>query len=387
MGSRAGRARFLLCLAAIVASVAVAACGSSDESASKSGDSGSSSTASSNTKPLKVALVYNAPITDQGWNAAWAVATREVESKFGNKVAITYKENVPDGPQSGNVMKQLIQDGNQVIVSTSFGYQQAALKLAGEHPDVKFLQVTALKRAKNLTGFDFYGAEGEYVAGMAAAAASKSDRIGMVGAYPIPSNLAYINAFALGAQKMNPKAKVQVVWTNDWVSTTKAQNAAQGLVNSGAGALASLTSGPGTAPVAKSSNTPWIGFEVDQRDSAAQQYVTGVELHWAPYLEQQIAQIQDGTWKTGYFFGGMKEGVVKPDNWGDAFQSLSSDQKAKIEDAVKQLQAGSLQVFQGPIKDQSGKVRVPEGKALTPQETIATDYLVSNIEGSIPKAG
>jgi basic membrane lipoprotein Med (substrate-binding protein (PBP1-ABC) superfamily) len=363
----------------LFAGAVVIGCG--DDSSDSGGGSDSGGDA------LKIAFVYNAPANDQGWNQAWDVAREEIVAKYGDKIEVTFKENVPDGPQSGLVMRQLVQDGNEVIVSTSFGYQEAALAVANEFPKVTFLQVTALKTAPNLSGFDYNGTEGFYVAGMASAAAAKSDTLGFVGAYPIPSNLAYLNSFALGARAINPNATVKVLWTNDWVDTTKAQNAAQALVNSGATALAHITSGPGPAPVAKSTNTVWTGFEVDQSARAPEQYVTGFELHWAAYLEREIDAIMDGSWKTGFFYAGMREGVVSADNWGPAFDTVSDDDRAKVEGAVEELKAGSLKIFEGPIKDQSGAIKVPAGKELTVAEIQATDYLVEGVAGRIPTGG
>lgn len=369
------------------ASSEAATSAAADTAASSSADTAASSAAESTGEPLKVALVYNAPVTDQGWNQAFDVARQKLEQTYGDKVAFTWKENVADGAQSGQVMKQLIDEGNTVIVSTSFGYQEEALKLADANPDVTFLQVTALKTAPNLSGFDFNGPEGYYIAGMAAAAAAKDSHLGFIGAFPIPSNLSDINAYTLGAQKIKPDATVSVVWTNDWVDLTKAQNAAQGLVNSGASALAYLTSGPGAAPVAKETNTPWIGFEVDQSARAPDQYVTGVLLDWAPYLQSQIDQIIAGTWQTGYAIGGVKEGVVGPDGWGAAFQAVPAETQQQIEDAVAGLKDGSVSVFAGPITDQNGKVRVADGEVADPAAIQATDYFVEGVDGTIPAAG
>ena len=373
--------------AAAAASSVASASSAAVESTAASSEAAASSAPASTTEPLKVALVYNAPVTDQGWNNAWDVARASLEQEYGDKVKFTWKENVPDGPQSGKVMKQLIDDGNNVIVSTSFGYQQEALKLAAANPKVTFLQVTALKTAENLAGFDFNGPDGYYIAGMAAAAAAKGDTLGFVGAFPIPSNLSDINAYALGAQKVNPKARVRVVWTNDWVDLTKAQNAAQGLVNSGAGALAHITSGPGTAPVAKNTNTPWIGFEVDQSSRAPDQYVTSILLNWAPYLKSQIDEILAGTWKTGYVVSGVKEGVVVPDQWGSVFNALPADKQQLVKDAVSGLKDGSVSVFAGPIKDQKGKVIVADGQVADPAAIAGTNYFVAGVDGTIPAAG
>ncbi|MEA2403123.1 MAG: basic rane protein [Thermoleophilaceae bacterium] len=372
----------------LVALVALAsACGTTSSSGgSDSASSGDSGGAKKDT--LKVGLVYVSATNDQGWSQAFDVARTQVEQSMGDKVKITFKQNVPDGPDAQRVMEQMVRDGNDVIISTSFGQGRGTKALAAKYPDTKFLLVEGgPNELKNLGTYDINAAEGFYIAGMAAAAVSKKDQLGVVGGFPIPPQLAVLNAFALGAQSINPKATVRMVWTNDWYSVSKAQSAASALISSGAGAVTHFTTGPAVGQVAERAGIPWISYEVNLEKFGPKHHLTSVIYNWGPYLESQFQQMLDGTWKSEFTFGGLSDDVVELAPFAGDYGAASDENKKKIEEAMQGMKDGSLKLFEGPVVDRDGKVRIPEGKHATPEDLYTTDYVVKGVLGSIPKAG
>jgi basic membrane lipoprotein Med (substrate-binding protein (PBP1-ABC) superfamily) len=371
--------RVALALAVAGALLAVTGCGTTSEGG------GSASSDTTEEKGLKVGLVYLSGTNDQGWSQAFDAARVQAQERLAGKVETTFKQNVPDGPEAQRVMEQLIRDGHNVIIGTSFGQQQGTIALAKKHPDVRFLQVEGgAETLPNLGTYDINAAQGFYVAGMAAAAASKRDVLGVVGGFPIPPQLAILNAYTLGAQRINPDAKVRVVWTSDWDSNPKAQSAARALVNNGVGALTHFTTGPAVGQVGERAGIPWISYEVNLEKFGPQNHLTSVVYNWAPYLTSQFEQMIAGDWKPEFTFGGIEEGVVELAPWGKPFDGLSAAQKQEIEQAAKELEDGTLKVLTGPVVDRDGKERIPEGRAATPQEIYSTDYVVKGVLGSIP---
>ncbi|MEA2330116.1 MAG: basic rane protein [Thermoleophilaceae bacterium] len=355
-------------------------------------DSGGSETASSGDNgkkdTLNVGLVYVSATNDQGWSQAFDIARTQVEESLGEKVNITFKQNVPDGPDAQRVMEQMVRDGNDVIIATSFGQGRGTKALAAKYPDTKFLLVEGgPTELENLATYDINAAEGFYVAGMAAAAVSKQDMLGVVGGFPIPPQLATLNAFALGAQSINPDATVRMVWTNDWYSVSKAQSAASALINAGAGAVTHFTTGPSVGQVAEREGIPWISYEVNLEEFGPKHHLTSVIYNWGPYLEDQFQKMIDGSWAPEFTFGGMEDHVVELGPFGAPYEGVSDADKQKIEEATKGLQEGSMEIFEGPVVDRSGKVRVEEGSTATPEELYTTDYVVKGVLGSLPKAG
>ena len=123
-----------------------------------------------------------------------------MQKQLGSKVKTTFKELVPEGPQTCQVIESLVRDGNKIIFSTSFGFQNCMVSEAKKHPDVKFEQATGTAQSKNLAEYFGAGEDGIYLSGMAAGAATKKGVIGYVVPFAIPEVIRHANAFALGAQ-------------------------------------------------------------------------------------------------------------------------------------------------------------------------------------------
>jgi len=123
-------------------------------------------------EPLKAAWVYVGPINDGGWTQAHNEGRLAVQEKFGDKIVTTYKENVPEGDQTAQVIDDLIADGNTVIFGTSFGFQDAFAAAAEKNPDICFEFATGFKSAANLSQFYGSAEDTDYLTGMAAGFAS-----------------------------------------------------------------------------------------------------------------------------------------------------------------------------------------------------------------------
>jgi len=163
---------------------------------------------------LKAAWMYVGPHNDNGWSQAHDKGRLYVQAQLGSKVETTYKELVPEGPQTTQVIESLIRDGNKIIFATSFGFQPAMVAAAKKYPDVKFEMATGTAQSANMAEYFGAGEDGIYLSGMAAGAATKKGVIGYVVPFPIPEMIRHANAFALGAQATHPGARIRLIWTN-----------------------------------------------------------------------------------------------------------------------------------------------------------------------------
>ena len=184
--------------------------------------------------PLKIGFVHVAPITDAGWVHQHELGRKAVEAALGDKVRTTAVENIAEGADAERVIRDLAAGGHKLIFTPSFGYMEPTLKVAKEFPDVKFESITGYKTAPNVAAANARYYEGRYLAGVAAARASKSGQAGYVAGFPIPEVLQGINAFALGMRSVNPKAQVRLIWLNSWFDPPREREAAMTLFNQGA---------------------------------------------------------------------------------------------------------------------------------------------------------
>src|SRR5206468_9326201 len=206
---------------------------------------------------IKAAWIYVGPHNDGGWSQAHDQGRLAVQKALGSSVETTYKENVPEGPQTCQVIESLVNDGNKIIFSTSFGFQNCMVSEAKKHPDVYFEQATGTATSKNLAEYFGAGEDAIYLSGMAAGAATKKGVIGYVVPFAIPEVIRHANAFALGARATHPGAKIRLIWTNDWVAPDKERKAAESLVAAGSDVLGQNVDTPATGQYAESKGIPW----------------------------------------------------------------------------------------------------------------------------------
>src|SRR5438552_3954208 len=137
------KAALALSLVTAIAAVGVAANGASASSGKR-------------TAAFKAAWIYVGPHNDGGWSQAHDAGRLYVQKMLGSKVQTTFKENVPEGPQTCQVIDSLVRDGNKIIFLTSFGFQTCAISEAKKYPDVKFEMATGTAQSKNMT--EYFGA-------------------------------------------------------------------------------------------------------------------------------------------------------------------------------------------------------------------------------------
>ncbi|SFB09641.1 nucleoside-binding protein [Cohnella sp. OV330] len=327
-------------------------------------------------KKLKVAFVYATPIGETGWNYEMDRGRLALEKELG--VETMAMDNVTES-DAGRVFEDLAQKYD-VIFGTTFGYMDAMNAAAEKHPNVKFLHATGYKTLPNLGVYAGREYQSNYLVGMAAGMVSKNGKLGYVGTFPIPEVISAINAFALGAQSVNPNAKVSVVWSNTWFDPTTEKQAAGSLLDTGVDVLAAYHDAP-TILQASAERGVWgSGKDSDMSKYAPDTYLTNFVWNWTPYFVEAVRAIQEGTWQAGSYYGGMKDGVTDIAPLG---KNVPQDVKDAVEAKKQEILAGTFDVFAGPIKDQAGTERAAQGKALTDEEILAMNWFVQGITSKI----
>jgi basic membrane protein A len=335
------------------------------------------------TAPIKAAWIYVGPTTDGGWTTAHDNGRKYVQKMLGSKVQTTYKENIPPGPKLEQTVASLVRDGNKIIFATSFGMVDK--KLAAKYPNVYFEQATGTDLSKNLAEYFGAGEDSIYLSGMAAGAATKNGKIGYIAPFPIPEVIRHANAFALGAQAVNPNAKVKLIWTNSWFSPDKEKKAAESLVGSwGADVLGQNVDSPAAGQYAKTKGIPWVGYDNNASKYAGQSWLTAAVYNWGPYYLSRVKAAMDGTWKSSFYYGSIKDGFTDIAPYGP---SVTAKTKAMVASKKAAIVSGKFNVFAGPLYDQSGALKVPKGTTLKVlPDLYAMNWLVKGIEGSVPKS-
>ncbi|MDA8717211.1 BMP family ABC transporter substrate-binding protein [Alphaproteobacteria bacterium] len=346
-------------------------------------------TAANAADKVKVGFVYLTTPGDHGWTYAHEVARQDVEKHFGNKVETTFVENVPEGPDSARVIRELAKQGNDIIFTTSFGYMDHTIKVAKEFPNVKFEHITGYKRSPNVATGNIRFYEGRYVQGVVAGLMTKSNKIGYLASFPIPEVIQGINAFGIGLRSVNPKAEVSVIWVNSWYDPVKEADAAKVHIAEGADILAQHTDSPAMLQTAQKAGVHGFGQSSDMKAFAPKAQLFSSVNNWGPYYISKIQQMMDGKWSTGdgpdHWAGNTWVGMADDYLVLSPFENMPADVAKAAAQAAADIKSGKNKIFTGPIKDNAGKLRVPDGKTLNDGELFQTlDYYVDGISGKIP---
>ena len=223
---------------------------------------------------FKVAFVHNGSVNDGAWTQAHADGRIALEEAL-PEVETAYQENVPDNPvDAERVIRGFAQQGYQTIFTTTLGFMDPTINAAKDFPETVFVNISGDKTAPNVgTGMGRIE-EPRHVAGMIAGKMTTSNLIGYVAAFPTFSVIRGIDAFTLGARKVNPGATVRVVWTNTWFDAQKERAAAEVLLDAGADVIAQHQDTPAAQQVAEERGKYGIGHARDMSPFAPQATLT-----------------------------------------------------------------------------------------------------------------
>lgn len=332
--------------------------------------------------PLKVAFVQVAPLTEAGWVRQHEEGRKALQAALGAQVQTRSVENVPEGPDAERVIRDLAQQGYGLIFTPSFGYMEPTLKVAREFPRVKFESITGYKTAPNVAAANARYYEGRYLAGIAAGRMSRTHVAGYVAGFPIPEVLQGINAFALGMRSVDPQAQVRVVWLNAWFDPPRERDAAMAVFDQGADVVAFHTASTAVMTAAQERGKLAIAYHSDMRFAAPDAQVLAVTHHWGEYDTRRAREVLAGTWKPANTWGGVREGMVRVEHFGPKVPAAVRDEVLARQ---KDIAAGKLQPFAGPIADNEGHAVLPAGAALSDAQILAMDYLVAGVVGKIAR--
>lgn len=338
-------------------------------------------TTSAMAEPTKVGFVYVGPIGDHGWSYRHDIGRKAIEKALGDKVKTSYVESVKEGPDAARVIQQLAASGHKLIFTTSFGFMNPTLKVAKKFPNVKFEHATGYKRSDNLSTYAARFYEGRYIAGVIAGKMTKSNILGYVGSFPIPEVVRGVNSFILGARSVNPKAVVKTVWVNSWYDPGKEGDAAKALIDQGVDIITQHTDSPAPLQVAANRGVLGFGQASDNYHFAPKAQMTAIIDNWDSYYVERAKAVVDGTWKSGDVWGGLKDGMVSMAK----YTNMPEDVKKLAMDTEAAIIAGKLLPFAGPIKDQSGALKVKAGEALSDGDLLGMNWYVEGVEGKLPK--
>ena len=184
-------------------------------------------------KKLRVAVVLDTFITEDGWNEAAYNGLLLAKETYGDAIEIAYSEAVPLADYE-RVMRDYATKGYDLIICHATPAGEAVKSVAKDYPDIWFVWTDGWGEVPdNVVVLTPLAHEPSYLAGMIAGSITKTNKIGIVGGMNVPSTYRCYYAFKLGVEKVNPDAEVRMIWVGSFIDIHAGYEAAVSLIDMG----------------------------------------------------------------------------------------------------------------------------------------------------------
>ncbi|MGW7306954.1 BMP family lipoprotein [Streptomyces sp. NPDC054835] len=341
-------------IASAALALSATACGKS------STDSGSSS--SSSAGATKAAIAYDiGGRGDQSFNDAAYAGLQKAESELGVKGAEAEPSQGESDADKVARLTSLARAGNNPVIGVGFSYAPAIAKVSKSFPKTTFglIDDTSVT-APNIANLVFNEEQGSYLAGVAAAKASKTGTVGFIGGVEVPLIKKFEAGFVQGVKDTNPKAKVLTQYLTQppnfdgFSKPDLGKAAAQGQLDKGADVIyaAAGLAGSGAIEAASAAGKWAIGVDSDQYKQAGlaaykNQILTSVTKDVQGSVYNVIKSVKDGKPQTGEIRYGLATNGVGLADSNPAYVKMT-DVTAAVEKAKKEIVDGKITVKTTP---------------------------------------
>ena len=327
-------------------------------------------------KELKVAFLNDKNPATSGWTLAHELGRLHVQEVFrGQIVTRAYHDAMAQDVE--RVIAQAIDEGCKVIFTTSPRMLPDSLRLAVEHPEIAILNCSLNKSHRYIRTYYARMYEAKFIIGAIAGALAQAGELGYICDYPIYGQIAGINAFALGARLVNPRAKVYL----EWSSVIGMERAKERLTHR----KIELISLQDTI----SAHAGGFSYGLAQITPKGPRNLAMPVWQWGVYYETILRQVLNGTFQMEYeestkalnYYWGMASGVVDL-----RCSSLLPESTRHLAELLRRgICGGVCQPFEAPICTQRGWTIQGEGPGgLSPEQIVGMDWLVDNVVGELP---
>ena len=318
-----------------------------------------------NAETTKVGVLLRGTCLDRSYGQAHFEALESLRDKL--NLEMVYREGIPADCYK-EIVNLIHDDGCRIIVGTAFDYGPDMELAAETYPEVCFLLTGGTVRRKNLSSFFGRMYQVRYLSGIAAGMKTRTGELGYVAAFPVPEVIRGINAFTLGVHSVRPDAIVHVRYCGSWTEDAPAGTACRELLDRHPIDVLTLHTNSLQPHRDAEERGIWsIGYNVDNADSFPETYLTACVWKWEVYYRKEILSCLQGKFHGSNEWVNMEEGIV---SFSTPTEHVSLATRAEMEEARERIKSRTFDVFYGPIKDNTGKVRIEEGESMSDEEML-----------------
>lgn len=325
---------------------------------------------------LKIAFVYAKTVSSSAWTYAHELGRLHLEQAFPEKVSTMYFDNVTEDTAE-EIIEEAIQEECDIIFTTSPAFVQASVKEAIANPNVRILNCSLNTSHRYIRTYYARMHEAKFLMGAIAGAMAENNKLAYVADLPIYGSIANINAFALGAKMINPRAEVHLEW-----SSLKDQDIYENIRRIGASCIS------GKDMVIPEDSSRYFGLYTLENDWPRS--LAMPLWHWGKFYERLVRTIMDGTWKYDdkssekkaiNYWWGMSSDVIDV----ICSKNLPIGTRRLVELLKNTISRGEFNPFSGILYSQDGIVQGDPNMSLSPEQIVKMDWLAENVIGSLPE--
>ena len=327
---------------------------------------------------VHVAFVHPMDMRTSEWITGHDRGRQHLEAVMENQVTVRSYFHADSPEQAEALMEQAVADGAQVVFTTTPQLSRPTLRMAVKYPKVHFLNCSVDTPYSSIR--TYYGRiyEAKFITGAIAGAMANDDRIGYIGSNPIFGVPASINAFALGAQMTNPRAKICLRWS------CLPGSPQEDFLKAGIRVFSNRD-----VPTQDKRYLNFCSYGTYQlNESNLLEPLASPCWVWGEFYEKVVRSILAGTWEKDRsspralnYWWGMDSGVIDV-NLADCLPEGVKELALLLREA---LRSGKLDPFHRRIVAQDGTVKNDGSRGFTADELLHMDWLCENVEGSIPE--
>lgn len=329
----------------------------------------------------KIGFIITGDINAPGWNGSHYNGIKKACEDFG--VELLVRSNVEENTgQCPAAIRDLVQNGAGMIFLASYAYAMEVKDLVAEYPNVAFASISAEVHARNMTSYFVRMYQARYLSGALAGMKTKSNVIGYVAAMSNTEVNRGINAFTMGVQRVNPNAKVVVMWTGAWQNEAVEMEHAERLIReAGADVLTYHQNEDATGIVAERLGVDFIGFNAIL-NGYSEHYLTSAICRWDLYYDDVIQRYLKGELNVlkNHWFGVEQGSDYNALTLSTYSPAVTNEMDLQIR-ALKNELVSNYLIFSGEIYDNQGNLRCRGDEVISDNTLLESmNWLVKGVE-------
>jgi basic membrane protein A len=324
----------------------------------------------------RIGFVLTGDIDEEGWNSMNYNGIKYACDKLDCDLLV--KDNIAEfSGECPDAVRELIDDGAEVIFLSSYGYADEVFDIITENPQISFYANTTSEKADNLSTYFIRLYQARYLSGIIAGMTTKTGKLGYVAAMPNSEVNRGINAFALGVKRVNPDAEVIVKWIDSWDDKDAETEAVHQLKEKeNIDIVTYHQNRMNVIDAAEEEGIASIGYH-EAPEGYSPKLLTSVICDWDTTYESLIRDCVQGKRNASQIYWlGINEGVVHLSEYSS---EVSEEARLAVDEAESEMLNGRA-VFSGKLYDNAGNLLCGEGETISDQQLFEnTDWLLEGV--------